>query len=192
MSDAPQRHHSWVFPHILPVEFCRDQLAAMREATEMKAGRIMGGGGSVNAKVRRSQIGWVDPAKHEICRKVRELVFRANRDANWHIWLSDKVEWQLTHYGAGDQGHYAPHQDSMSGPWKETDRKLSCVVQLSDRASYEGGDFSFEHAGGVDQNRVGHEGTVIVFPSFAVHGVRPVTKGERWSLVSWHSGPNWR
>ena len=31
-------------------------------------------------------------------------------------------------------------------------------------------------------------GTVIVFPSYMVHRVRPVTKGTRYSLVSWFCG----
>ena len=32
------------------------------------------------------------------------------------------------------------------------------------------------------------QGTLILFPSFILHEVTPVTKGERNSLVSWITG----
>ncbi len=32
-------------------------------------------------------------------------------------------------------------------------------------------------------------GTVLVFPSFMPHGVEPVTKGVRYSVVTWMVGP---
>jgi predicted 2-oxoglutarate/Fe(II)-dependent dioxygenase YbiX len=33
------------------------------------------------------------------------------------------------------------------------------------------------------------KGTVLVFPSFMPHGVEPVTKGMRYSIVTWMVGP---
>jgi PKHD-type hydroxylase len=50
---------------------------------------------------------------------------------------------------------------------------------------YEGGEFEF-----FDDKRLIKEktGTVIVFPSYIVHRVRPVTKGIRYSLVVWFCG----
>ena len=35
-------------------------------------------------------------------------------------------------------------------------------------------------------------GDVVVFPSFTLHQITPITKGIRYSLVSWVSGPSWR
>ena len=32
-------------------------------------------------------------------------------------------------------------------------------------------------------------GSVIVFPSFVWHRVKPVTKGVRYSVVAWYGGP---
>ena len=32
-------------------------------------------------------------------------------------------------------------------------------------------------------------GYIIIFPSFMVHRVKPVTRGVRYSLVSWFVGP---
>ena len=33
------------------------------------------------------------------------------------------------------------------------------------------------------------KGTVLIFPSYMVHGVEPVTKGIRYSAVTWLVGP---
>lgn len=35
-------------------------------------------------------------------------------------------------------------------------------------------------------------GTVVVFPSFLLHGVENVTSGVRYSLVTWMVGPSFR
>ena len=32
------------------------------------------------------------------------------------------------------------------------------------------------------------KGSIIVFPSFVWHRVKPVTSGTRYSLVAWHLG----
>ena len=32
------------------------------------------------------------------------------------------------------------------------------------------------------------KGSIVVFPSFLWHRVKPVTKGTRYSLVLWHLG----
>ena len=34
------------------------------------------------------------------------------------------------------------------------------------------------------------QGTIIIFPSMLPHRVTPVTKGVRYSLVQWFSGPD--
>lgn len=89
---------------------------------------------------------------------------------------------QVARYGIG--GHYDWHIDIGTGLLSQ--RKLSLSVQLSADTDYEGGDLEFlvPTAGG---QRL--QGTLIAFPSFAPHRVTPVTRGERWSLVSWISGP---
>jgi predicted 2-oxoglutarate/Fe(II)-dependent dioxygenase YbiX len=88
-------------------------------------------------------------------------------------------------------GHYKPHVDAES-LWKEpdgsvvwrksTDRDLSTVLYLND--DFEGGDFVFPDF----RIRVKPEpGLLIAFPSthHYLHSVEPVTKGTRYSIVSW-------
>ena len=96
---------------------------------------------------------------------------------------------QVLSYGVG--GHYKPHIDGESiwmtprgeKIWKKsTDRDLSIVFYLNDE--FEGGDFIFPEL----KIRVRPEpGMMICFPSnhHYMHGVEPVTKGKRYSIVSW-------
>lgn len=94
---------------------------------------------------------------------------------------------QLTRYGQGD--FFDWHLDF--GPGEISDRKLSLTVQLSDPDEYEGGDLQFM----INQNIVTaprEKGTAIVFPSFIMHRVTPITKGKRQSIVAWASGPPYR
>lgn len=96
---------------------------------------------------------------------------------------------QILSYGIG--GHYLPHIDG-EGLWvaptgekiwkKSTDRDLSVVLYLNN--DFEGGDFIFPDL----KIRVRPEpGMMICFPStrFYRHGVEPVTKGKRYSIVTW-------
>lgn len=182
----------WInYPDAISPEFAAGALRNMRKSVEMQSAKIQSNGGETNSKVRRSRVGWINPNQFQICKIIREHVFRANRECQWNIWLSDKVEWQLTHYTAEDKGFYKPHMDTLS-TLGETDRKISVVVPLSVGNSYEGGDFQLPHIGGQDQRCMRKVGSITIFPSYCVHGVQPVTKGERWSLVSWHHGPRWR
>ena len=90
-------------------------------------------------------------------------------------------------------GNYNWHRDERFdnvGPHK----KLSLIVQLTDPAEYEGGNFEFE--GDIpnrpDPNLLKPKGTVVVFPSYVKHRAAPVTKGCRESLAAWVQGPGFK
>jgi len=83
-------------------------------------------------------------------------------------------------------GHYVSHTDTFYSPHHQDVRKLTVLAFLND--DFEGGRFYIQ----VGQEKIYPEqdkGTVIVFPSFMVHGVEPVTKGTRRSIVTWLVGP---
>jgi PKHD-type hydroxylase len=85
-------------------------------------------------------------------------------------------------YTAEAGGHHDHHSDSSA---VFATRKLSFTVQLSDPDAYTGGDLEFLNADGPVARR---RGDIIVFPSFMVHRVAPVTSGVRHSLVGWVHG----
>ena len=82
-------------------------------------------------------------------------------------------------------GHYNPHVDTFH-QHSNTTRKLTALAFLND--DFEGGKF-FLNANGIQYYPPQKKGTVLVFPSFMIHGVEPVTKGVRYSCVTWLVGP---
>ena len=94
---------------------------------------------------------------------------------------------QLAEYGEGD--FFDWHLDF--GPGAASNRKFSITIQLSDEEAYEGGDLQFQiNNKFIDAPR--KKGTVVLFPSFVIHRVTPITKETRRSLVGWVSGPPFR
>ena len=68
------------------------------------------------------------------------------------------------------------------------------TLTLSHEDEYEGGDLEFDlrHNTDVPEKIVCKEikpkGSIVVFPSFVWHRIKPVTKGTRHSLVCWNLG----
>ncbi|MFZ0485563.1 MAG: 2OG-Fe(II) oxygenase [Arenicellales bacterium] len=72
---------------------------------------------------------------------------------------------------------------------------LPAVVNLSDPAEYDGGKLLFKDTYGKEVEdahmlaAIRQRGSVVVFPAYTPHTVTPVTRGVRYSLVSWILGP---
>lgn len=71
-------------------------------------------------------------------------------------------------------------------------RKLSCTLQLSHPADYEGGEFEIKDFNGNTHLIKRARGHLTIFDSRCPHRVKPVTSGTRKSLVAWVVGPRWR
>lgn len=109
-----------------------------------------------------------------------------NKD-NWQLDITENDVLQFGEYQA--DGHYDWHMDV--DPFWSSDgmhRKVSAVLMLSDPDDYEGGEFQFQS---VNLGKLG-QGDVVVFPSFLMHRVTPVTSGVRRSVVCWAKGPKFR
>jgi PKHD-type hydroxylase len=90
----------------------------------------------------------------------------------------------LNKYEAGMS--YGNHVDSPimnpAGEFKRTD--LSITVFLSDPATYEGGELVLETNTGAVAVKLG-AGDAVVYPSYWLHRVEPVTAGVRFAAVAW-------
>ena len=94
---------------------------------------------------------------------------------------------QFTHYKA-PQGKYKKHVDKR---YNKVIRKLSFSVQLSDSKDYKGGNLVlFDGSKGTVLSKT--KGSLFCFPSYTLHEVTKVSKGERNSLVGWITGKNFR
>jgi len=135
-------------------------------------------------EIRDSQIAWLYGSDVEFAfRQVTDAVMNLN-DRFFNFDLFGFAEgFQFTRYDA-PTGHYDMHIDKVLNG---TVRKLSLTIQLSDPEDYEGGELALQF--GAEPELMPKDlGKMVVFPSYVLHEVRPVTKGTRYSLVAWITG----
>jgi len=150
---------------------------------------------------RNSDVVWLDDAW--IYNEIHPFVRQANKNAGWNFNWDRSESCQFTKYKLNQ--YYDWHCDSWDkvyetkGPNNGKIRKLSMTCQLSDGSEYSGGELEFDFRQYSPQMRdesqhlkkvtdILPKGSIIVFPSFVWHRVKPVTKGVRYSLVVWHLG----
>jgi PKHD-type hydroxylase len=97
---------------------------------------------------------------------------------------------QYTEYYDHEKGHYDWHMDTGYGNLSQ--RKISVTVQLSDTHEYEGGDLQLWPGGTYPLISPRGKGNVVIFPSFMMHRITPVTRGTRKSFVLWLGGGHYR
>jgi predicted 2-oxoglutarate/Fe(II)-dependent dioxygenase YbiX len=143
---------------------------------------------SVEKEIRDTQIIDMADIMDEIHDLYKNIVFNIINPF-YGFEINDSEIPQLLRYGV--DGHYKPHYDGVSlwkAPngdviWrKSTERDLSTVLFLND--DFEGGYFTFPEF----RVKIKPEpGLLVCFPSNQnyLHGVEPVTKGERFSIVNW-------
>ena len=126
---------------------------------------------------RNEEFNWV-------YKRLWSIMQQANKDYLFDISMFiDDI--QISMYDESEQGFYTWHIDH---DYNKMIRKLSISIPLNNTTEYEGGDLLFNPYGEV-RNEIQISGRAIVFPSFVLHTVTPVTKGRRYSLVAWVGGP---
>ena len=118
----------------------------------------------------------------ELYSKIESYCLDRNNEF-WNFELEGQDPIQFLLYEVGD--HYKWHLDIGKG--KHSLRKLSIVIPLSSGESYEGGGLLVK-IGGKEISVPLKQGCPIVFPSYILHKVTPVTKGKRFMLVGWMKG----
>ena len=171
-----------LFDKALSKEFCELVLAETdwNSSAEAKVDR---NDGSVKDEVSRiTELVWEELFTPIGC-VLQAYMSKANEVWTYGIHRMEKV--QISKYLEG--GHYNWHMDSKA-PISNEQRKLSIVMLLND--DFEGGEL--ELATNLGQNVLKSQGDIVVFPSFLNHRVHPVTKGTRFTAVSWAYGPTFR
>jgi len=178
----------WKWDAVLSKEFCRSALEQIDWATAETA--TIGGNAKhiVDLKTRRTDLIWQDPMQPMGC-IARAYMDQANQAAGWGYSFNSQENTQFGRYKSTDEGHYDWHMDA-GPPQNGIQRKLSISILLSDPSDFEGGELQFK--GMEDQKILTKQGSIVVFPSFIEHKVTPVTKGVRYSAVTWASGPSFR
>jgi PKHD-type hydroxylase len=162
------------------------KIITLTKANELEEATVINGSGK---DIRDSSIKWFEP--NEETSWIYDTVLNYIQEAN-SIWkfnlysIIDNI--QYTEYRGGG-GHYDWHIDI--GPGSISHRKVSVIVQLSDPSEYSGGILELNLGGNITAiPQV--KGSVIVFPSYLLHRVTPVTSGLRKSLVLWAGGEHYK
>ena len=150
-----------------------------------------------NVNIRDAWVEFIEPNEDSkwLYDRVGEII-RYHNQTYYGYDLTGVETLQFSEYRA-PSGHYGAHLDwgsSRNGVQVQA-RKLSFTVQLSDPDSYEGGDLVIHDGQEQTPEIVAKRrqlGSIIVFPSWVLHEVTPVTRGTRRSLVGWCVGPEFR
>jgi len=127
----------------------------------------------------------------------RLLEHKSTIEQHFCISLNDCEEPQFLRYDVGD--FFVAHQDGNTGLLKlasDAERKVSIVIflnrqsEVADSGSYSGGSLKFsdyraERPYHVFELPV-YSGMLVAFRSELTHEVTPVTRGKRYSIVSWY------
>jgi len=167
-------------------KFC-DDVAKIAGNVKIQPGKIQDG----NISNRQSKIKWIsDP---EVTKEISKIISVHNKRSGWNFNLKNMEPLQYTIYEVGN--HYDWHIDSHMKPYKDGNiRKISFTICLNE--DYEGGEIELSYPNPKPEKHKYYkfdgkftQGTIISFPSFVWHRVKPVTKGVRKVLVGWVVGP---
>ena len=151
-------------------------------------------------KIRNSEVVWLD--ERWIYKEVHPFIREANCNAGWNFQWDFSESGQFTFYNKNQ--HYDWHRDGAETPYNNPHdltthgkiRKISSILLLSNSKDFKGGELQFaprfnkpgtkDHI--ITANEVYTKGSLIVFPSFVWHRIKPVTWGIRHSMPMWHLG----
>ena len=202
-------NHYWYFKSALTPKFCDDVIKYGLNNKETLART----GGYEDKELTKDQIKDMKRKRNSditwfndtwIYKEIHPYIHQANKLAGWNFEWDRSESCQFTKYKPGQ--YYDWHCDSWDKVYDKPNtlengkiRKLSMTCQLTDGSEYEGGELEFDFRNYEPHMReeVKHlkqakeilpKGSIIVFPSFLWHRVKPVTQGTRYSLVLWNLG----
>ena len=173
----------WAFADAMQPEACRRLIESIEAQSKGEEAQIgMRADGVVNKKIRD-----VKRITLPSYRGIGATMVGLGMSANHQAWKFDVTHSNQTDYLKYDEaGHYHAHVDTFMEPGDPECRKLTVLMFLND--DFEGGRLFLQNG----HNKIyppQKAGTALVFPSFMLHGVEPVTKGIRRSVVTWMVGP---
>lgn len=183
-----QYHRRWFWP-----EQVMELRRLARDVSEEEASTS----GGDDPDVRKNKVRWL--SREEDFRFVRPIQNHVFRAAGWDFDIREIEPLQYTIYRE-TQDHYTWHSDDSGGSTAAPTgniRKVTCVVQLSDPEDYDGCELELltmrdNELRPVPISFPKEAGSIVCFPSNAMHRVTPLTRGKRESLVCWFRGPPWR
>ena len=153
------------------------------------------GESKIDKEIRDSETCFLDGimSHYNLYKPILELATHVNNKF-YQFNILQPETLQVTKYDEKNKGFYKPHMDQGHDVAPDVSvRKLSMSIQLTPPEYYEGGQLEFpDDKHNFVEEDAREQGTAIFFPSYLQHGVQPVTKGIRYSLVSWFVGPSFK
>ena len=177
---------AWVYNDILTEKDC-DMLVKLYTQAPDEEAKI---GGNINSTIDKS-VRNVNRVILPVYKGIGARLAAAGLDANakrWKFDITKANQSEFLKYPTGG-GRYKGHIDislRMDNETEKETRKLTVLAFLND--DFKGGKF-FLQTGHEKIYPTQKKGTVLVFPSFLLHGVEDVEEGERYSVVTWMVGP---
>ena len=119
------------------------------------------------------------------CKAIDFIIFEKLKlllEWKFGVSISYRERYKIGWYSGEKLGFYAPHTDKQGGM---DYRDISMVVCASRQEDYDGGEFLFPD---LDISFKLDLGDAIFFESSMRHGVKPVTRGNRYVLISFLFG----
>jgi predicted 2-oxoglutarate/Fe(II)-dependent dioxygenase YbiX len=198
---APTERPACVRGFLSPQE-CRDLIAEI-DARPHAAPHVLGEKGEAGVdpdawrsravELSRTSLEWIERRLWAVMPKLRE---------RFDCEVAEVGEIGAFLYRKDD--HFEPHEDTGKAgevPDHVARRKISLVVALSDGAGakpdFGGGELhiypGFDPSSGDRRAQVARvryrPGLLIAFPASTIHRVTPVTRGRRYSIVTWGLAP---
>ena len=139
-------------------------------------------------KTRSTMIHWMTNEKYKnsllpIYQEISSKVRRIN-DSMWGYSYTGYEPFQYSEYKIGDYFDWHIDTNQFTGT---NIRKVSFSLGLSNKNEYEGGDLIIKSSDQETHYKL-DRGDIIVFPSWMLHKVTPITKGKRRVVVGWGEG----
>jgi hypothetical protein len=172
----------WMLPDGITHGFCDNLIKEYsKKDTPKEPPHIGGDTGTVDLNIRNTQR-VILPQHAGIGATLTAFGLNSNHQ-NWKYDITHSNQTEFLIYEP--DGKYETHVDTFHKHCDEA-RKLTVLAFLND--DFEGGRFYIQNA----HDRMyppQQKGTILTFPSYMPHGVEPVTKGVRYSVVTWMVGP---
>tara|TARA_R110000751_G_scaffold163720_1_gene269923 strand:- start:58 stop:630 length:573 start_codon:yes stop_codon:yes gene_type:complete len=134
----------------------------------------------------------IDPNMHTLFKRLENVVRHANHkqfsvdidplDNYSNIFLQEYKGSNFDHYDF----HFDGEPDDVAG-----EQKLTCLINVSGK-KFTGGEFVLFDGDECLVPELNDKGSLLIFPSYHLHSVKPVKKGTRSVAVVWFLGPRWR
>jgi len=182
--------HPKLDPQVVPNAFTSDECDNIISSVESELELFTSITSQYTTEKRKSSQVWIPNNKlfEWIYSKLGTIGYTINQNF-WNLDVRGFEDLQYTVYNNGDYFDWHIDSDVVDGGMPT--RKLGMTLQLTDPSEYEGGNLIINHTEYFD-DFAANKGDLIIFPSWCLHKVTPLTQGVRKAVVAWAVGPDFK